>query len=476
MKVTLLQINDTHAYLEPHHELFWYGAIPVLKTSGGYARIASIFEQIRDNSDGIVIALDNGDTFHGTFLAVNSKGEALIEPVNLLGLDAMTAHWDFAYGPKQFDKILSQLHHPMIAINCYRKDSDELAYQPYRIVERQGVRVGIIGIAATILDKTMPAHFSEGLRFTLGHEELPTHIRTLKEQEGVDLIVVLSHLGFPQDVKLAGMVEGVDAWLSGHTHNRLYKPFFVKGVPIIQSGCHGSFVGRLDLFYEKGRVIQISHELIHVDESIQENIQMKQAVDDALTAHRQFLSSEVGNSATLLHRNTMLWAPMDQLLLRAMAHEAGTRIAFSNGWRYGAPIAAGPVTENDLWNIIPSNPPIYTVELTGEEMLAMLEENLENSFAGDPYYQMGGFVKRSIGIELYIRIENPKGARIQELFVEGEPVELARYYKVAMVSTQGVPEDLGKSRAELDVHAIDALRKYLSSGATSTMEGRVEVI
>ena len=73
----------------------------------------------------------------------------------------------------------------------------------------------------------------------------------------------------------------------------------------------------------------------------------------------------VGTVTAPLHRYAMISAPMDDVLLEAITEAAGTNIGFSNGWRYGAPIPAGPVTVNDLWNIIPTNPPISVVDLTG---------------------------------------------------------------------------------------------------------------
>jgi hypothetical protein len=223
-------------------------------------------------------------------------------------------------------------------------------YPPFTVLERSGVRVGVIGIAATIIDKTMHEHFSTGLRFTLGNEELPGHIQRLREKERVDVVVVLSHLGFPHDVKLAAEVAGIDVLLSGHTHNRMDRPLIVNGATIIQSGCHGSFVGRLDLELNEGKVALLRHELISVDDSIPEDAAMQRVV---------------GHTETALNRNTMLEATMDNLLLQTIAEAAGTSIAFSNGWRYGAPIPVGSVTVNDLWNIVPPNPPISTVELTG---------------------------------------------------------------------------------------------------------------
>ncbi len=466
MKLTILQINDTHGYLEPHPELFWQGDQAEYRTAGGYARLRTIFQQVRRERDGAVIALDNGDTFHGTFHAVHSEGEALIEPVNLLGLDAWTVHWDFAYGPDRMRELATKLNHPLLACNCYQIDTGKLAYPAFTVIERSGVRVGVIGLAATILDKTMPPDFSEGLCFTLGQEELPGHIHTLRETERVDVVVVLSHLGFPQDVKLAAEVPGIDVLLSGHTHNRMVRPLIVNGATIIQSGCHGSFVGRLDLELKEGKVLLLRHELIAVDDSVPEDPAMQAVVERIVAPHRAMLAEVVGHTETALNRNTMIEATMDNLLLQAVADAAGTSIAFSNGWRYGAPIRVGPVTVNDLWNIVPPNPPVSIVELTGQEMWDMLEQNLERALAADPYQQMGGYVKRCLGLTLYVKFENPPGARIQQLFVGAEELDREATYPVAFVTSQGVPKKFGTNRRDLTIHTIDALRQYLARHAS----------
>jgi 2',3'-cyclic-nucleotide 2'-phosphodiesterase (5'-nucleotidase family) len=112
--------------------------------------------------------------------------------------------------------------------------------------------------------------------------------------------------------------------------------------------------------------------------------------------------------------------------------------------------------------MIPMNPPISTVELTGEEIVAMLEENLERTFARDPYGQMGGYVKRSLGLNVYLKIENPPGQRIQQVFVGNEEVQSGRYYPAAFVTEQGVAHKYGRQRKNHPERAIDAMRAYLA--------------
>lgn len=462
--LTILQINDLHGYIEPHIEMIRAADGMAYKTLGGLPRIASAFKQIRAQCPGAVLALDNGDTFHGTYVAVQSKGEALVPMMNGLGLDAMTAHWEFAYGPIGVKRIASQLNYPLLAINCFDKQTGELVFPPYRMVQRNELRIAIIGIASNIIDKTMPPAFSEGVRFTLGRDELPGWITHVQQQESVDLIVVLSHLGFPQDVKLAAEVDGIDVLVSGHTHNRMEKPVIQNGAIIFQSGCHGSFIGRLDIDVENKAVVAHRHELIAIDERFPPDDAMRQKVEAAMLPHRAMLSEVIGHTEVALDRYQMLHCPMDDFLLDAIAASAGTEIAFSNGWRYGAPIPPGPITVNDLWNIVPTNPVVSTVEISGAEIVAMLEASLERTFAADPYDQMGGYVKRCRGLNLYVKIENPRGERIERLFLLGKPVEPQRYYTVAFITAQGVPLKFGRNRRKLEFHAIDALRQYLARG------------
>lgn len=231
-KLTILQINDTHGYLEPHPELFWQGDKVEYRTSGGYARLLTIFKRMRHEQNGAVI-------------------------------------------------------------------------------ERGGVRGGIIGIAATILDKTMPPQFIEGLRFTLGNQELPGHIRTLREQERVDLVVVLSHLGFSAGCETRSrsrrhrhFLEWPHAQPDGSTPRGERRDDHSIGLSRI---VFRSFDVELD-----GRKF-IPHQLIHVDDSIPADPEMERLIEDIMSPHRQVLAEVVGQTETDLNRNTFLESTMDNL-------------------------------------------------------------------------------------------------------------------------------------------------------------------
>lgn len=129
----------------------------------------------------------------------------------------------------------------------------------------------------------------------------------------------------------------------------------------------------------------------------------------------------------------------------------------------------------DIWNIIPTNPPASVCKITGQELWDMMEENLENTFADDPYDQMGGYVKRCYGINVYFKIENANGLRIQEFFVGDERLDKDKIYKVAFVTTQGIPAKYGGNRKDLDIDAVTALKKYIekNSPVKPKIEGTV---
>lgn len=460
--LTIVQMNDTHAYFDIHQELFWQGDHVVYRQAGGYARIATIIKQIRTESLGNCLFCDCGDTLHGTFPALDTQGHAMTPILNSLGLDAMTAHWEFAFGPSIFNQRLTELNYPMLAINVFDKATKKLVYQPYSIKEIGGVKIGLIGIASNIVDKTMPLSYSEGIYFTLGKDELPPIIDLLRIKEKVDLIVLISHLGFTQDMKLLSEVHGIDVCLSGHTHNRLYKPVLNGKTIVIQSGCHGSFLGRLDLEIVDGNITDYTHQLIEVEATIKPDPEVDELIRQTLAPYKKQLPEVVGETATALNRGTTMETTMDNFLLQALLESTGAQLAFSNGWRYGAPIVPGPITMNDLYNIIPMNPPVSTVELSGEEIREMLEENLERTFSCDPYNQMGGYVKRCLGLTAYFKIENPSGHRIQNLFAGNEAVEPDKYYTAAYVTMQGVPQKYGRNRENRSERIIDAMKKYLS--------------
>ncbi len=462
MTLTFLQINDTHSYLELHHEHFYGPKGIEVRQAGGYARLKSLVDQIRGEEKHVLL-FDNGDTIHGTYDAVKSKGWNMVPVLREMAFDAMTFHWDSAYTPANLLEISKAVGYPVLALNVYDLETGERPFAPYLIKEVGELKIGIIGLAANFIDEMMPASFHEGVRFTVGKEELPEMINELKEQ-GVDLILLLSHNGFAQDIQLLKEVQGIDLCLSSHTHNRIHEPVYVGNAVVIQSGSHGSFLGKLTMEFD-GKIKEVSHELIEITPDLPEEPKIKQKVEDSLAENRGKLGEVVGCTKTLLHRATSLHATMDDMLLEAMLQASGAQIAFSNGWRYGVPIPPGDITLGELYQIVPMDPPLRRTIMTGKEIMDMIEKNLESTYSCNPEEQKGGYVKRMRGIQVYIKIENPCQLRIQEILVGDEKLEEEKEYDVVYITKQGVPFDrYGQLHRDMDISAIEAMRSFLARG------------
>ncbi len=253
----------------------------------------------------------------------------------------------------------------------------------------------------------------------------------------------------------------MDVCLCAHTHDRLTQPLHPNGTILIESGCQGAFLGELLLTLEGGLIVAYKHQLTEVAESVEPEPIMQMLVEQGLAPFRERMAQVVGETTVPLDRSTCLEATMDNLLLKSLLESTGAEIAFSNGWRYGAPIPAGPVTLGQLYNIVPMDPVISLVELTGHDIREMLETNLEKTFSGNAYEQAGGYVKRACGITVFFKMENPSGGRIQQLFVNRRPVEPERSYTCAFVTVQGVPQKLGTQRRDTQIHAVASMVSYL---------------
>jgi len=179
--LTIIQLNDSHAYFDLHQEMFWQGGQAVYRPAGGYARIATIVKKIRAENQGRTLFCDCGDTLHGTHPAQETQGQALIPILNSLGLDAMTAHWEFAYGPEIFRQRAAQLNYPMLAINIYDQATKERLFSPYSVKEIGGVTDRSRGHRlqycrqdhATFLQRRTPLH--PGSRRTPFHHQCSAH-------------------------------------------------------------------------------------------------------------------------------------------------------------------------------------------------------------------------------------------------------------------------------------------------------------
>lgn len=180
--LSFLQLNDTHANLLEHGDVRYGAAGFTVETLGGYPRIFTKIKELRSEYGQELLVLDNGDTFHGTHEAVQSRGEVMVPYLKMLGIDAMTFHWDSAYTPARLIELQGMLGYPVLACNVFRAGSKKKLFRPSLMVEKNGIQVGIIGVASNIIQKNMPEPFWEGADFTDGIREAAAEVKKLRKR------------------------------------------------------------------------------------------------------------------------------------------------------------------------------------------------------------------------------------------------------------------------------------------------------
>lgn len=479
-QVTLLFAADLHAQLEPHPELFWEGSERV-EEAGGFARVAAAIQRIRAERGGAVLAMDGGDTLQGSAEAARTEGAAVVGALNGIGFDlGVPGNWEVVYGPAVLRERAAEIAHPLIAANVRDAATGERLFEPWRIHDVGGVRVGVIGYTDPDVPFRQPPAYSVGLTYE-GPEELPQLIRQVREA-GAEVVVLLSHIGLAKAVALTDTLEGIDFHLSADTHERTYEPIDRNGVWVVEPGAFGSFLGRLDVWVQDGKVVDKRWELIELTAAEHpEDPEVAALVEAAVAPHRAHLDRQVGATATELARYSVVETSLDNVLSDALREATGTEIALSNGFRFGTPLPPGPIRERDLWDFYPISTPLTTGKVTGQQLWDFWEQEIENAFSTDASKRFGGWLPRPSGMTVEFEAGAPFGERVKSIRVGGAPLDRERLYSVTACLREGdAPDTLCRIRHAQDVRVLDfdaheAVRRYLAAHpeVRGELEGRV---
>jgi len=402
---------------------------------GGMDRISTVVNSIRaDRADALV--LDGGDTWQGSLTALRTNGQDMVNVFNALGTDAMTSHWEFTLGIDRVMEIVdNELNFPFLGANIFDTEWDERAFEPYKMFERGGVQIAVIGQAFPYMPIANPGWMFPDLSFGVRQDNMAELVAEVRGK-GAELVVLLSHNGFDVDRKLAANVDGIDIILTGHTHDALPEPVLVNKTYLIASGSHGKFVTRLDLDVRDGEMKGINHRLIPIfTDVIAPDPEMTALVDTQRAPYKAELDEVIGKTDSLLYRRGNFNGTWDDLICNALISEREADIALSPGFRWGASLLPGQdIKREDIFNATAmSYPSAYRTEMTGETLQIILEDVADNLFNPDPYYQQGGDMVRVGGMGYRIDINQPQGKRITEmtLLKTGERIEPSQTYVVA---------------------------------------------
>ncbi|MDA0306984.1 MAG: thiosulfohydrolase SoxB [Proteobacteria bacterium] len=425
-----LKAGSPRAYAFSSHEFSSlaksYGRV------GGMDRMATLIKAIRAERPNNTLLLDGGDTWQGSYTSLKTSGEDMVDVMNALGVNAMTAHWEFTYGEKRVKELIEKLKFPFLAGNVRDTEWEEEVFSHTTTFERGGVKIAVIGQAFPYTPVANPRYMMPNWSFGIREAAIRKRVESARAN-GAELVVLLSHNGFDVDRKLASRVNGIDVILTGHTHDAIPGAIKVNNTLLVASGSHGKFLARLDLDVKGGRVADYRFRLIPVfSDAIKPDPEMAAVIKKIRAPHEKSLSKVLGQTNSLLYRRGNFNGTFDDLICAALLEERDAEIALSPGFRWGSSLLPGQeITLEHVFNQTAiTYPKAYRTEMTGTFLKEILEDVADNLFNPDPYYQQGGDMVRVGGMGYNIDIGKPIGSRISNmtLLKTGKPIDPAKTY------------------------------------------------
>ena len=496
-KITFLQTTDVHCQLHAHDELFWENEKLTFRKTGGYAHLATALDVLKKENPENTITLDTGDMFQGSMLAVKTTGQAFVPLLNALNYDMyLPGNWEVVYYKKNMQKLLGSLLAPKICTNMYHDLGDgkrgELIFQPYQIVNKLGVKIGFLGYTDPLVPLRQSPLYSKGIIYTKPEENLKEYVAILKEQEQCDFVILLSHLGLSQQIALGNNPDckGVDYIFGADTHERVRKPIQAEYTKIVEPGAFGSFVGRLDLTVEDGKITGDNYELIEVNpQKYPAKKEIVTLINEIEKPYKEEINKVLGYSTVPLYRNFVVENTIDTMIVDALKWKVKADVVFSNGFRFCPPRTTGKdgkvaITEGYLYDMLPIDSTIRTAKATGQQIMDWLEKELQNVFAQDATKRFGGWLIRFKGMQIEFKAFEKNGQRVQKVIIDNNPLDLAKSYTLCACEREGDPNDMlcrmksvkGGTNTDFTLHSM--MKEYLQkfSPITPTLRQDAKIL
>ena len=476
--ITFMHMNDLHAHLTPHPDLVADGNGGTrVEERGGLARLATLIQRIRKDNPHSVL-MNVGDTFHGGAEAMFTLGNAIVDPVNALGIDVgVPGNWDFGYSSIVFRLRYTNEHIPALAqqadplkprFAAIKKPNfpNLAANMRYKIGNREvlpatlmkdinGVKTGFIGITSDIVKFVYPL-LAPGFTFTgegldaAGAEAayrdlINRHAAELRSQ-GANIVVVMSELGIHKDHRLAQVIKpgSVDVFFSAHTHEATFEPLTsASGALVVEAGNDG-YLGRMDIEVSNGTVTARNWTLLPIDRHLASDpkvaalvrkarapfnaidVKFSDPMPNSLLALVKPLNTVVGHTDFPLDRRNALQSSFNNAIGDILRHYGKTDLAMVPGFRFDSVVASGALLEDntlasgditleDIYRFYPIMFGIASGEIRGAKLKAIIEDSLTRTYSTEPFKHKGGWLEGWSGLSMTVNLANPDGKRILDL-------------------------------------------------------------
>ena len=419
--IDILTTNDFH------------GALVEAGKNPGAAKFGAFLLQQRAKNPYGSIFVSAGDMFQGSPDSNLLYGKTVVEVLNALQMDAMTlGNHEFDWGLDKLAARVAESRFPYVSANVREKDGQgRLSFvKPFVMLERLGVKIAVIGIVTPETAYTTGPKIVAPFEFrdpaTVVRELLP-QVRRL----GADIVVVLSHLASEQDAAgqvsgdaavLAATVPGIDALVSGHSHKLVAGK--VNGVPVVQAYYFGRALGKISLVYSKReqKVLLSSVQSLEVPtKAVNADPAVQAIVDRSQAAIIPVKNVVLGRTVRDLSHDRYELSILGQWSSDVLRQRAAADIALQNGGGLRTSIPAGAITMGNLYEVMPFDNTLVTMDLTGEQVLQALNHGI-NGKAGTVQFS---------GLQLTIDSSRPYGSQLVEVRLsDGRLLDPAATYKI----------------------------------------------
>ncbi len=487
-KLTVLYTNDLHAHFDAQL-VPWADKTRLI---GGFANIATLVRRAKA-ADPATVYFDAGDFFAGPYVSSLTKGEAVIDAANYLGLDAAcVGNHEFDYGWQNALTQFNKAKFPLLNGNIFLKGTNKLLWpHPYIIKNVNGLRLGIIGLHEKFaFYDTTSAEMVNGVEARDERVYLRKYIKELKPK--TDLIVLLIHIGIPgtqssegekdvvrnhqHDIELAKSVPGVDLMVTGHPHSGIKEPIVANGTIIVSTDAYTIELGRLEITFDiqKRKITAYKNHLDFLyDDAVKDDPLMVSVIKKWKDKLKAITDEVVTHSSVPMMRSYSEESVMGDMVADSMlASFPNNDLAITNSGGLRQDIDSGPVTVGELISAFPFPNTIVRLRIKGSDLRDIFEHGASLT---------NGILQVSHGVELVYDEGEKIGSRMTICRINGSDLDDKKMYSVL---TSNFLADGGdgfmsfknaSSSQRTGVEILQSMIKYLkrSPSYKPKVEGRV---
>jgi 5'-nucleotidase / UDP-sugar diphosphatase len=459
-EIRILYMNDFHGFAQSYKP---YGSD---EYAGGIAYLAWMAGELRKEKPTLFLAA--GDMIQGNNWANLFQGKSVIEVMNEMKFDAMVVgNHEFDFGQKALRDRIGEAKFPILGANVQPDvqipgKAELLPLQPYVIKELNGIKTAIIGITTEGMPTMTHPKNLTGLKFLSQIETAEKYVKELRNK--VDLIIILSHVGYHQDMVLAEKVKDIDIIVGGHSHTKVERPALVGKTVIVQAWEHGKVLGLLDVKVSDGKMTGVKEKLVDIKQS---RLNKDDAVDSIVNKYSKkvdaLLNEVVGETGIDLDGKSVRRAETNfgNLTADIIRQTSGAQVAIINGGSIRTSIKKGAIKIDDVYTALPFDNYIIAFALTGKQ----IQETLESAIS--LIKEQGGRFPQVSGITFSYAFSENNPPKIKDIFIAGKPLDHDKQYTVGTNDFLAAGGDGYKIFRE----AINISRDYSATGGAITGNG-----